>query len=104
MRRAILAAAAFAFSGCASDEEAYSPRIEAGLTRLGADADRSRCIAARIGDDPAAKKAAKLVEKSAGREEFKDRVLDADRKTRRAFIAASLACPRGAPSREGAGG
>lgn len=101
--RAILAAAAFALSGCASDDATLAPRIEAGLMRLGADADRSRCFAARLGDDPAARNAAKLVEKSAGRDELKARALDADKKTRRAFIAANLARPRGVSVTEGRG-
>jgi hypothetical protein len=102
--RAILAAAAFALFSCASDDETFAPRIEAGLMRLGADADRSRCFAARLGEDRAAKKAAKLIEKSDRRDELRDRVLDADKKTRRAFIAANFVCPRSAAAGQGAGG
>ena len=104
MKPSSLAAAVLALFGCASDDATFAPRIEAGLVRLGADADRSRCFAARIGEDRAAKKAARLVEKSEGRDELRDRVLDADKKTRRAFIAANFACPRGAAARQGAGG
>ncbi len=84
-----------ALVGCASDDAPASSRLESGLMRLGASPERSKCLAGRIGDDRAAKRAARLVEKSSGREDLRDRVLGADVKTRRAFIAANLGCPRG---------
>lgn len=89
--RAILGLCALA--GCAGAEGARNARIEAGMMRLGASPERSRCFAERLGADKAAKKAARLVEAASGRDDLRDRVLSADRKTRRAFIAASFACP-----------
>jgi hypothetical protein len=90
------AIAALALTGCASREGEYSPRIENGMMRLGAPAERSRCFAAKLGEGEKGRRAAEIIEDADGKDDMRRRVLNADPGTKRAFIAASFACPAGA--------
>lgn len=97
---ALVALVALALAGCASDDGVYSPRIESGMLRLGAPVERSRCFASRLGEGDEGRRAAEIIEDADGKDDMRRRILNADPKTKRAFIAASFACPAVARDRE----
>lgn len=83
-------------SGAASvraDESAG--RISAGMTRLGASAERSACFARKIASELNARdadEAIELIDRSKSKEEMRNGVLSASTPVKQSFIRASFGC------------
>jgi hypothetical protein len=106
--RLLIFAAVGAVAACASgSDDGYSAgndaraanagRISQGLQRLGATEERGSCFGDRIAqslDDRRQMEAARVVEEAESKGEMRDKVLNASRPVRKAFIGASMSCAR----------